>query len=65
MQLHRRLEKLEAKVAPIGPRTVHLVRLLAGQNHDEACACYGRPISDEDDVIFLVGVEPAGGERDG
>jgi hypothetical protein len=58
MQLHRRVEKLEAKVSPVGCKIVHLVGVLSGQSHDDACAAYGRPINDEDDVIFLVGVEP-------
>ena len=57
MQLHKRVEKLEAKVTPVGCTIVHLVGVMSGQSHDEACAAYGRPISDEDEIIFLVGVE--------
>lgn len=58
MQLHKRVEKLEAKVSPMGCKIVHLVGVMQGQSHDEACAAYGSPIADDEDVIFLVGVEP-------
>jgi hypothetical protein len=58
MQLHRRLEKLEAKVAPTGTKIIHLVSLSAGETEDEACARYGKEIGQEDDIIFLVGMEP-------
>jgi hypothetical protein len=59
MQLHKRVERLEAKVAPVGFKMVHLVGVLSGQSHDEAGAAYGVPIGEDDEVIFLVGVEPA------
>ena len=57
MQLHKRVEKLEANASPTACKIVHLVGVMPGQSHEQACAAYGRPISDEDDVIFLVGVE--------
>ena len=62
-QLHRRVENLEAKVAPAGFQTVHLVGVMPGETEEEACARYGSPISASDGVIFLVGPEPAQQEQ--
>jgi hypothetical protein len=57
MQLHKRLGKLEAK-APTELRTVHLVGVMPGETEEEARSRYGRPTSEDDMLILLVGKEP-------
>jgi len=57
MQLHRRLEKLEAATAPAPVMKWHGIVMLEGETEEQARVRYG-DIGDDDGVILLVPVAP-------
>jgi hypothetical protein len=63
MQLHKRVQKLEAKAGPAELLAVHLVGVMPGQTEEQACASYGLPIGHDDMVIFLIGQQPTQQEQ--
>jgi len=58
MQLHRRVEKLEAKVAPATVQKWHLIGMADGETEEEARVRYGQPIGEDDGLVLLVPVAP-------